>query len=228
MKKNGEKKEIFFIFVLVVIYLVILQIVGKSLLGINDNTKVVMIIRAIIAIIAATYTIYRLYGNLKSKIIFAGFLLIFALISIIPSYNNTDSNVQTVVADTNKQQSIDTKKNINEEYHKISNEPIKEESSLLTKIQKSTNLDGKDAQKVKDILEKCGLTDIKKIVRDKEMLDDNYDKGSSGYRITNGHINNIILYILPNNSVYRVRFADHDLYINNKVNHVIQDFPDWY
>lgn len=80
---------------------------------------------------------------------------------------------------------------------------------------------------IKNTLEQCDVMDIESVEHD-EMLDNAHSEGETGYRIGTKHANNIILYLNSDNSVYSIRYADKDMYINNAVvdkisNHILTD-----
>ena len=61
------------------------------------------------------------------------------------------------------------------------------------------------------------------------MLDNAHFQGEKGYRVSANissvdNFKNIILYLNSDNTVYSVRYADHDLYIKGNVNAKITDY----
>ena len=77
-------------------------------------------------------------------------------------------------------------------------------------------MEAEQARKVNAILEQCGIDDVKYVEHD-ELLDDMDFEGEKGYRVTNGNIKNIILYLDLNNDVYSIRYADKYLYKDGAV-----------
>lgn len=75
---------------------------------------------------------------------------------------------------------------------------------------------------VEEAFELCGFKRIKKIEHD-ELLDDAHFEGEKGYRVKADGIDNIILYMNPDNTVYQLKYADIDLYSNSAVVSQITD-----
>ena len=89
-----------------------------------------------------------------------------------------------------------------------------------------TGINATDEQKnaIMSILSQCGIYDIKSITHD-ELLDNAHNDGETGYRLAvSDNIDNIIVYLSSDMSVYLVRYADYDLYANGAVEATLQDY----
>lgn len=92
----------------------------------------------------------------------------------------------------------------------------------LSMIMKSTGINKEDATKVDGILNDCGIQ-AKEISHD-EGLDNSTGSNEKGYRISTQDLNNIILYLREDNSIYSLRYADNFLYDDNAVISKISDY----
>lgn len=81
----------------------------------------------------------------------------------------------------------------------------------------------KAAQQIDSILADCGIEDLKSAEHD-ELLDNAHIQGETGYRLTCGDIQNIILYLDSDKNVYAIRYADYDLYNDNTKHATLQDY----
>lgn len=102
------------------------------------------------------------------------------------------------------------------------------ENSSTTNVSGNSSIDRNTKQNIENIFKQCGFTKIKEINHD-ELLDNAHFQGEKGYRVSANissvdNFKNIILYLNSDNTVYSVRYADHDLYINGKVNAKITDY----
>lgn len=79
------------------------------------------------------------------------------------------------------------------------------------------------AQQIDSILADCGIEELKSAEHD-ELLDNAHSEGETGYRLTYGDIQNIILYLDSNKNVHSIRYADYDLYVNNTQLATLQDY----
>lgn len=74
------------------------------------------------------------------------------------------------------------------------------------------------------VLAECGIESVKDITHD-ELLDNAHSDGETGYRIrVNNNIDNVILYLNADKSVYSVRYADYDLYTDGNIVATLQDY----
>lgn len=85
------------------------------------------------------------------------------------------------------------------------------------------DLPDESAQQIDSILLDCGIEEIKAAEHD-ELLDNAHIQGETGYRLTYGDIQNIILYLDADKNVYAIRYADYDLYANNTKLATLQDY----
>lgn len=85
----------------------------------------------------------------------------------------------------------------------------------LSIIMKATGVNKEDATAINGILNDCGIQ-AKEISHD-EGLDNSTGSNEKGYRISTQDLNNIILYLREDNSIYSLRYADNFLYDNNAV-----------
>lgn len=76
---------------------------------------------------------------------------------------------------------------------------------------------------ITDILADCGVDSIDSIEYD-ESLDDMNEDGETGYRISTGDVNNVILYLNPDMTVNIIRYADNNLYEDGEVLSSINDY----
>lgn len=90
-------------------------------------------------------------------------------------------------------------------------------------IMQYTNSNKDQANKINEVLKQCDITNIKEIKHD-EMLDNAYSGNERGYRITNDLVNNIIMYLRSDNSVYVIKYADNAIYDNNTVLSKLSDY----
>lgn len=101
-------------------------------------------------------------------------------------------------------------------------------SFTMGKISKSKIgkfIDVTDAQgtQIDNILADCGITKLKSVEHD-ELLDNAHIENETGYRLSVNGIDNIILYLDSNYTVYALRYADYDLYANNTVVATLDDY----
>lgn len=74
------------------------------------------------------------------------------------------------------------------------------------------------------VLAECGIESVKDITHD-ELLDNAHVDGETGYRIcVSDNIDNVILYLNADKTVYGVRYADYDLYVDGNVVATLQDY----
>lgn len=74
-----------------------------------------------------------------------------------------------------------------------------------------------------DALNKCEIESVKSVTHD-ELLDNAYLDGEKGYRVASGSLNNIILYMNPDDSVHYIKYADNVLFEDGEVKASIKDF----
>ncbi len=103
----------------------------------------------------------------------------------------------------------------------MKNHPEKYDDSIAAKyIEVSTD----EGKQIDEILNNCGISKVQNIEHD-ELLDNVYDDGSTGYRIKiNSNLDNIIMYLNPDYTVYTIHYSDYELYSNNSVIATIQDY----
>lgn len=77
--------------------------------------------------------------------------------------------------------------------------------------------------KIDNTLRECGIRSVDTFEHD-ELLDNAHSKGETGYRISNGDADNIILYLNKDKSVYSIVYSGNKLYKKNKQVATIQDF----
>ncbi|MDD3052082.1 MAG: hypothetical protein PHR06_13180 [Candidatus Cloacimonetes bacterium] len=92
-----------------------------------------------------------------------------------------------------------------------------------SKVTKYIDVTDEQATAIEKILNDCGIEQISSIEHD-ELLDNAHIDGETGYRVTTGSIENIILYLSPDKSVNQVRYVDHDLYADGSCVATIQDY----
>ena len=85
------------------------------------------------------------------------------------------------------------------------------------------SISDESAQHIDSILSECGIENLNEVEHD-ELLDEAHVQGETGYRLTSGNIDNIILYLDSDNDVYSVRYADYDLYSNGEKLATLQDY----
>lgn len=81
-----------------------------------------------------------------------------------------------------------------------------------------------EGKAIDDILISCGIESVENIEHD-EVLDNAHFDGETGYRIkVNDNLNNIILYLNADNTVYLLKYSGYELYSNQSVVSTIQDY----
>ncbi len=99
-----------------------------------------------------------------------------------------------------------------------------QQPKIVTDIQNASHITAEQAQGVVEVLNKCGITEIKDMSA-AETLDNAEQAGEKAYRLTSQNsAKNIILNIAPNGSVYTVRYAGRYLYQNGNALATINDF----
>ena len=84
-----------------------------------------------------------------------------------------------------------------------------DDSSISVKYIDVSHAEG-DA--IDSVLSGCGITQVLSFEHD-ENLDNAHTDGETGYRLkVSSDLDNIILYLNPDNTVHSLRYADHDLY----------------
>lgn len=112
-------------------------------------------------------------------------------------------------------ESVDDKKDVEETQIKLS----KDEKKIFD----ISGTSEEEAVKIFSALSQCGITKISSIEPDEGLNDMNED-GETGYRISSGDINNIILYLKSDHSVNMIRYADNDLYSEGSVKSTLSDY----
>ncbi len=101
-------------------------------------------------------------------------------------------------------------------------ESTEESNDSLTA--KYTDISGDDAKNIDTILSDCGITEVISFEHD-DMLDNAHSDGETGYRLAvNKNVDNIILYINADKSVYSLSYNSYMLYENGAVVAVLQDY----
>ena len=90
-------------------------------------------------------------------------------------------------------------------------------------VSKFIDVTDEQANEINDVLTQCGIEKIKTLEHD-ELLDNAHIDGETGYRLSDGTYDNIILYLTEDNSVYRIRYNDYDLYENDTPLATLQDY----
>lgn len=85
------------------------------------------------------------------------------------------------------------------------------------------DLSDESAQQIDSVLSNCGIENLKAVEHD-EFLDNAHIEGETGYRMTNGNIDNIILYLDNEKNVYRINYAGYELYADGEVQATLQDY----
>lgn len=94
------------------------------------------------------------------------------------------------------------------------------QQSVIGKYIEMTDEQGK---KVDAVLADCGIEKVDSAEHD-ELLDNAHIEGETGYRLTTGNINNIILYLSADKSVNQIRYSDYDLYTDGSKIATLQDY----
>lgn len=96
-------------------------------------------------------------------------------------------------------------------------------TTVKSGISKYIDLTNEQGVEIEKILTDCGIEKIDFVKHD-ELLDNAHIEGETGYRLTAGNINNIILYLSADKSVNQIRYADYDLYVNGSTIATLQDY----
>ena len=100
------------------------------------------------------------------------------------------------------------------------NHPEKYDNSIAVKYIDVTIEEG---EAIDLVLNDCGITEIKSFEHD-ELLDNAHMDGESGYRLAVENIDNIILYLAHDKTVFRIRYIDYDLYADGRKLATLQDY----
>lgn len=92
-----------------------------------------------------------------------------------------------------------------------------------SEVAKYIDVTDEQAFSIEKVLSDCGIEHIKSIKHD-GLLDNAHIDGETGYRLSTGNIDNIILYLSPDKSVNQIRYADYDLYIDGSNIATLQDY----
>lgn len=95
--------------------------------------------------------------------------------------------------------------------------------STISAAFKDSSMSEDEISAATSALNNCGIESIKSVTHD-ELLDNAYLDGEKGYRVASGDIDNIILYMNPDNSVHYVKYADNILFENGEIKASIKDF----
>ena len=86
------------------------------------------------------------------------------------------------------------------------------------------NVTDEQGAEIDNVLNSCGISSVQKIEHD-ELLDNAHFEGETGYRIKiNNDLDNIILYLNTDNTIYLLKYSDYELYSNGSVNSSIDDY----
>lgn len=92
-------------------------------------------------------------------------------------------------------------------------------------LKKETGVSVEKEEEIRNIFKECGFENAIVHIKYDDMLDDSYSKGDKGYRIDyNNYIKNVILFLYPDGSVSRIRWADKDFYLNGKKKEDIREY----
>lgn len=99
--------------------------------------------------------------------------------------------------------------------------PNKYNNSMTAKY---IEVSSEESKLIDTILNDCGISKVQDIEHD-ELLDNAYGEGSTGYRIKiNSNLDNIIMYLNPDDTVHSIKYAGYELYANNSIIATIQDY----
>jgi len=90
-------------------------------------------------------------------------------------------------------------------------------------ITKFIDVTDEEGQRIEKVLSDCGIERIDAFEHD-EGLDDAHSDHETGYRLTTGSIKNIIVYLQGDKTVNRIRYTDHDLYVDGSTVATLQDY----
>lgn len=90
-------------------------------------------------------------------------------------------------------------------------------------IGKYIDLAAEQSEQIDQVLADCGIEKIDSVNRD-ELLDNAHVEGETGLRLSSDNVDNIILYLAEDMSVYQIRYSDYDLYANGAKVAVLQDY----
>lgn len=141
-------------------------------------------------------------------------IIITALFAII-IIGGTISGKESTEKNSLNTESTDDKKDVEETKIKLS----KDEKKIFD----VSGVSEEEAVNIFSVLSQCGITKISSIEPDEGLSNMNED-GETGYRISSGDINNIILYLKSDHSVNMIRYADNDLYSEGSVKSTLSDY----
>lgn len=101
--------------------------------------------------------------------------------------------------------------------------PEKYDTSPKYEMVRTLNIPAEQAENVIKILASVGIDEDVTIKHD-EVLDNAHFEGEKGYRLSNRDASNIILYMNVDGTIYNIRYADNDLYIDGKVVSKLNDY----
>lgn len=96
-------------------------------------------------------------------------------------------------------------------------------SNQKSEVTKYIDVTDEQAANIEKVLNDCGIEQFSSIEHD-ELLDNAHIDGETGYRLTTGSIDNIILYLFSDKSVNQIRYADYDLYADASKVATLQDY----
>ena len=78
-------------------------------------------------------------------------------------------------------------------------------------------------KQITNTLNSLGIEKLKNVKHD-ALLDNAYAEGEKGYRFDAGGLSNIVIYISPNQTVNRVKYAGEDLFAKDEILYTVDDF----
>lgn len=99
--------------------------------------------------------------------------------------------------------------------------PQKYDESIAAKYM---DISSEESSKIDNVLNDCGITKVSSFEHD-ELLDNAHSDRETGYRLAvNNNVDNIILYINADNTVYSLSYNTYPLYENGVVMATLQDY----
>lgn len=92
-----------------------------------------------------------------------------------------------------------------------------------SELEIALNINEQQSATIEGIFKTCGFDKIDKVTYD-AIMDYFADQGIKGYRVATDGLNNVNLYMNPNNTVYQVSYAGHLLYDRGKFVSKISDY----
>lgn len=99
--------------------------------------------------------------------------------------------------------------------------PTERELTPIEHIQEVAGLSKVESESLYSIVEDCGIL-FEKIYAD-EKLNNYKDSGGKGYWITTPNVNEVVVYMTPENSVLEIRYRNEYLYRDGKTEKLLYD-----